>query len=107
MSDTNYSTSPLPAFAPPTGGQVTQSFGQGIPDSMPQKCPPKIAAKLTEFKEGPNVSVSLKEVNSYFIFVPGEVKKPGKFPLKSYATVLQGVSLAEGLPPLHRKGTWQ
>lgn len=56
----------------------------------------KIAARLTEFKENPNVSVSLKEVNSYFIYVLGEVTKPGKYPLKSYATVLQGVSMAGG-----------
>ena len=64
----------------------------------------KIAAKLTEFKENPNVSVSLKEVNSYYIYVLGEVKKPGKFPLKSYATVLQGVSLAEGFTNFASKG---
>lgn len=56
----------------------------------------KIAARLTEFKENPNVSVSVKEVNSYFIYVLGEVQKPGKYPIKSYATVLQGVSLAGG-----------
>ena len=56
----------------------------------------KIAARLTEFKENPNVSVSLKEVNSYFIYVLGEVQKPGKYPLKSYATVLQGISMAGG-----------
>jgi len=56
----------------------------------------KIASKLSEFKESPNVSVSLKEVHSYFIYVLGEVKKPGKYKLTSYATVLQGVSLAEG-----------
>ena len=56
----------------------------------------KIAARLTEFKENPNVSVSLKEVNSYFIYVLGEVHKPGKYSLKSYATVLQGVSMAGG-----------
>jgi polysaccharide export outer membrane protein len=56
----------------------------------------KIAQRLTEFKENPNVSVSLKEVNSYFIYVLGEVLKPGKYPLKSYATVLQGVSMAGG-----------
>jgi polysaccharide export outer membrane protein len=56
----------------------------------------KIAARLTEFKENPNVSVSIKEVNSYFIYVLGEVAKPGKYPIKSYATVLQGVSLAGG-----------
>jgi len=56
----------------------------------------KIAARLTEFKENPNVSVSIKEVNSYYIYVMGEVLKPGKYPIKSYATVLQGVSLAGG-----------
>ena len=56
----------------------------------------KIAARLTEFKENPNVSVSIKEVNSYFVYVLGEVQKPGKYPIKSYATVLQGVSLAGG-----------
>ena len=59
----------------------------------------KIAAKLAEFKENPNVSVSLKEVNSYFIFVLGEVQRPGKYPLKSYVTVLQGVSMAGGFLP--------
>lgn len=59
----------------------------------------KIAKRLTEFKENPAVSVSVKEVNSYFIYVMGEVVKPGKYPLKSYATVLQGVSLAGGFTP--------
>jgi len=67
----------------------------------------KIAAKLTEFKENPNVSVSLKEVNSYFIFVLGEVTKPGKYPLKSYATVLQGVSMAGGFTPFASKNRMQ
>lgn len=59
----------------------------------------RIAKRLTEFKENPSVSVNVKEVNSYFIYVMGEVTKPGKYPLKSYATVLQGVSLAGGFTP--------
>jgi polysaccharide export outer membrane protein len=67
----------------------------------------KIAQRLTEFKENPNVSVSLKEVNSYFIFVLGEVLKPGKYPLKSYATVLQGVSMAGGFTPFAAKNRMQ
>src|SRR5215831_1803329 len=105
MSDTYSSTPPLPAFAAPTGGgQVTESFGQGVPEPLPQKCPKKIAATLTEFKESPKVSVNLKEVHSYFIDVPGEVKKPGKFPLTLYASVLQGVSLAEGCTTFASKG---
>lgn len=67
----------------------------------------KIAARLTEFKENPNVSVSLKEVNSYFIYVLGEVLKPGKYPLKSYATVLQGVSMAGGFTIYASKNSMQ
>jgi polysaccharide export outer membrane protein len=59
----------------------------------------RIAKRLTEFKENPAVSVSVKEVNSYYIYVVGEVAKPGKYPLKSHATVLQGVSLAGGFTP--------
>ncbi len=67
----------------------------------------KIAARLTEFKENPTVSVSLKEVNSYFIYVLGEVLKPGKYPLKSYVTVLQGVSMAGGFTPFASKNRMQ
>lgn len=56
----------------------------------------RISKRLSEFKENPSVSVSVKEINSYFIYVVGEVMRPGKYPLKSYATVLQAVSLAGG-----------
>lgn len=56
----------------------------------------KISKRLTEYKENPAVSVSVKEINSYYIYVVGEVIHPGKFALKSYATVLQGISLAGG-----------
>ena len=56
----------------------------------------RISKRLSEFKENPSVSVSVKEINSYFIYVVGEVVRPGKYPLKSYATVLQAVSLAGG-----------
>jgi polysaccharide export outer membrane protein len=56
----------------------------------------KIAKRLSEFKENPSVSVSVKEVNSYYFYVLGEVARPGKYPIKSYATVLQSVSIAGG-----------
>src|SRR5437867_7899523 len=63
----------------------------------------KIAERLKEFMATPTVSVQVKEVNSYFIYVLGEVTKPGKYPLKSYATVMQGVSLAGGFTPVASK----
>lgn len=55
-----------------------------------------IAERLKEFKERPSVSVSVKEVNSYSVYVLGEVAKPGKYQLKSHATVLQAVAVAGG-----------
>ena len=56
----------------------------------------KISKRLSEYKENPSVSVSVKEINSYFVFVVGEFVHPGKYQLKSYTTVLQAVSLAGG-----------
>ena len=56
----------------------------------------KIADRLKEYKDSPQVSVSIKEVNSYFVYIVGEVNKPGKMPLKSHATVLQAIAMAGG-----------
>ena len=63
----------------------------------------RISDRLTEYMASPIVSVQLKEVNSYFIYVMGEVTKPGKYPLKSYANVMQGISLAGGFSPFAKK----
>ena len=56
----------------------------------------KILEKYKAFKENPSVSVNVIEVNSYYVFIVGEVVKPGKLPLKSYTTVLQAMSLPGG-----------
>jgi polysaccharide biosynthesis/export protein len=56
----------------------------------------QIASRLKEFKERPTVTVSVKEVNSYYVYVMGEVSKPGKYQLKSHATVLQALAVANG-----------
>jgi polysaccharide export outer membrane protein len=58
-----------------------------------------ISAKLKEYKENPQVSIIIKEVNSYAIYVLGEVVRPGKYPLKSKTTLLQGVTIASGFTP--------
>ena len=55
-----------------------------------------IAAKLKEYKETPMVSVIVQEINSYNVFVIGEVVHPGKYSLKSNTTFLQALSLAGG-----------
>ncbi len=59
----------------------------------------RIATRLKEYKENPTVSVSVKEINSYNVFVLGEVIKPGKYQLKSYTTILQAISIAGGFTP--------
>jgi len=55
-----------------------------------------ISAKLKDYKEAPTVAIVVREVNSYAIFVLGEVGKPGKYPLKSKTTLLQGLTIAGG-----------
>lgn len=55
-----------------------------------------IAGLLKKFKDNPSVSVKVREVNSYYVYVLGDVAKPGKYQLKSQATVLQALALAGG-----------
>lgn len=55
-----------------------------------------VADALAEFMSTPTVSVQVKEINSYHIFAVGEVGKPGKIPLKSFTSVIQGISYAGG-----------
>ena len=66
-----------------------------------------IASRLKEFKERPAVTVSVKEVNSYYVYVLGEVGKPGKYQLKSHATVLQAVAVANGFTVYAAKNRMQ
>jgi len=55
-----------------------------------------IAERLKEYKENPTVYVKVKEVNSYYVYILGDVAKPGKYQVKSHATVLQAIALAGG-----------
>ncbi|MFO0706502.1 MAG: polysaccharide biosynthesis/export family protein [Nitrospira sp.] len=58
-----------------------------------------IANRLKEYKENPQVSIVVQQVNSYSIYVLGEVTRPGKYPLKSKTTLLQAITLASGFTP--------
>ncbi len=55
-----------------------------------------IEERYKAYKENPSVSVNVVSVNSYYVYVVGEVNGPGKIPLKSYTTILQVLSLAGG-----------
>lgn len=56
----------------------------------------EISIKLKSYMENPTVSILVREVNSYQIYVLGEVATPGKFPLKSKTTLLQAITIAHG-----------
>lgn len=60
----------------------------------------EISGRLRAYMENPTVSILVREVNSYQIYVLGEVNKPGKYPLKSKLTLLQAVTVAGGFTPV-------
>jgi len=53
--------------------------------------------RLMEYMPDPEVSVIVREVHSPKVSVVGSVKKPGRFELKTSATVLDLLALAEGV----------
>ena len=63
----------------------------------------ELETRLKEFKESPNVSVVVQQVNSYGIYVLGEVAKPGRYQMKTFTTVLQAISTAGGFTPYAAK----
>ena len=68
----------------------------------------RIAERLKQFVAGnPSVSVSVKDLNSYSIFVLGEVAKPGKYQAKSYVTLLQAISMSGGFTDYAKKNKLQ
>jgi len=67
----------------------------------------RLADRLRQFVQNPTVSVSVKELNSYSVYVMGEVAKPGKFQLKSYATVLQAIAMAGGFTDYAKRNKLQ
>lgn len=67
----------------------------------------QIAGMLKTYKDNPSVSVKVREVNSYYVYVLGDVVKPGKYQLKSHATVLQAIAMAGGFTPYAAKNNMQ
>jgi polysaccharide biosynthesis/export protein len=66
-----------------------------------------IAELLKKFKDNPSISVKVREVNSYYVYVLGDVVKPGKYQLKSHTTVLQAIAVAGGFTPFASKNKMQ
>jgi polysaccharide export outer membrane protein len=62
----------------------------------PEQLKTSIEKKLREYSETAVVSVIVQAVNSYKVFVLGEVRTPGVQVYKTNATVLQAITLAGG-----------
>jgi polysaccharide export outer membrane protein len=63
----------------------------------PTQLKEKLAKSLADYIPTAAVSVIVNEVNSYKVAVIGEVKEPGRYQLKSLATVLDVLAMAKGL----------
>lgn len=55
-----------------------------------------LTQKLSDFMPNPEVSVIVLEVRSFKVSVIGEITKPGRYELRSWATVVDVLALAGG-----------
>jgi len=64
----------------------------------------EITERLRKYIPEPVVTVSVKKVAGYKIFVIGKVNKPGEYVVGRYVDVLQALTLAGGLTPFADEG---
>lgn len=65
----------------------------------PDQARAALTERMREFEKNPVITVSLKEIKSYRVFITGKVKSPGLYQPTQKVTVLQALSLAGGLTP--------
>jgi polysaccharide export outer membrane protein len=67
------------------------------------KSAPEIAAEVKQavarYKASPQVDVSIAQINSYRIYLLGEVQHPGMVQVRNFTTLLQAIALAGGPTP--------
>lgn len=54
---------------------------------------------LKEYKASPQVDVTISQINSYRIYLLGEVQHPGMVQVRNFTTLLQAIALAGGPTP--------
>jgi polysaccharide biosynthesis/export protein len=65
----------------------------------PKQLKDDLARRLAKYISSPEVSVIVREIHSLRVAVLGEVNKPGRYDLKSRASVLDALALAGGFSP--------
>ncbi len=63
-----------------------------------------LATKLAEYMPTPEVSVILTDVRSFKVSVIGEVRRPARYELKSWTTILDVLALAGGFTEFAARG---
>jgi polysaccharide export outer membrane protein len=63
----------------------------------PTQLKDRIAEAATQYVTDPTVTVEVKAINSRKVYITGEIRKPGFYPLTGSMTVLQLISIAGGL----------
>ena len=81
-------------------GKIQYNFvgdikAQGLTKEQLKKA---LIAKLEKFVKIPEVSVSIAVYQSKFVYILGEVRSPGKYPMKGDAVSLRETLIAAGLP---------
>ncbi len=89
--DTVVSVTPGGKIAVPLLGDV-QAAGLTVPELTQ-----RLTQGYTEKIKSPQVTVTLREINSYRVYFLGRVGKPGIHTSKSEVTLLQGLSMAGGI----------
>jgi polysaccharide export outer membrane protein len=64
----------------------------------------EITHRLRKYIPDPVVTVSIKKVAGYKIYIIGKVNKPGEYVVGRYVDVLQALTLAGGLTPFAAEG---
>ncbi|MEM7292495.1 MAG: polysaccharide biosynthesis/export family protein [Pseudomonadota bacterium] len=84
----------------PDGG-VSFPLAGDVPASgrTPLEVQTDIKKRLERYIPEAVVTVSVKKISGYTVFVIGQVKKPGQFVLGRYVDVIQALTLAGGLTP--------
>ena len=65
----------------------------------------EITRKIRRYIPDAVVTVSVKTISGYTIYVNGKVNSPGKFTLGRYVDVVQALTLAGGLSPFAKEGS--
>ena len=80
-------------------GMITLPLLQDIKAAglRPDELRAKIVEAAAKLIEDPNVSVTVRQINSRNVFVTGQVIRPGGYPVSGQMTVMQIISVAGGL----------